>query len=675
MDTIRYSEWDGSQDWASLDADDLMNELHKRLMDHGDLSQALRMMQRGGFKGNQGQRMPGLQDFLQRLRQQRQQQLQKYNLGSMMDDIREKLEDIVKTERDGIQKKVSEARQKANDEGSPLTPEMRQKMLKRMEDMAAQNSQKLDALPPDMGGQIKELSSYDFMDDSARQKFQELMDTLKKNAMSSYAKDMMQGLKNMDPQAISNIRHMLEALNQMLEDRLKGKEPDFDGFMRQFGSMFGPNPPKNLDELIERLAQQMAQAQSLLESLSAEDRQALQDMISSMFDESTQMEMAKLAAHMEQFFPMDELRRRYPFSGDESLSYSEAMKLMEEMQKMDRLQDQLNQAQRAFSLDAIDEDLLKELLGDQAANELGNLRDLARILEEAGYIQRKNGKWELTPRGMRKIGQKALQEIFAHLRKDRIGGHNLRKRGADGEKLPETKKFNFGDDFELDLQKTLMNSLRREHQELPIKLSVEDFEICQRESTTRTATVLMIDLSLSMFMNGRLQAAKRTTIALDTLIRSQFPKDNLHIIGFSQRAGEIKKEDLPFVNWNGYEHGTNIQEALYLARKKLDKEQSGNKQIILISDGEPTAHIEGGQVYFQYPPSFRTLAMTMREVRRCTQKGIVINTFMLDESSYFSTFVIQMARLNKGRVFFANPDDLGKYVLVDYVSGKNKKIF
>jgi uncharacterized protein with von Willebrand factor type A (vWA) domain len=348
---------------------------------------------------------------------------------------------------------------------------------------------------------------------------------------------------------------------------------------------------------------------------------------------------------------------------------------MEEFQKMDRLQDQLNQAQRAFSLDAIDDDLLKELLGDQAADELGNLREIARILEEAGYIQRKNGKWELTPRGMRKIGQKALQEIFAHLRKDRIGGHNMRKRGTDGERLPDTKKFQFGDDFELDLQKTLMNSLRREHQDLPLRLDVEDFEISQRESTTRTATVLMVDLSLSMFMSGRLQAAKRTAIALDTLIRSQFPKDNLHIIGFSQRAGEIKKEDLPFVNWNGYEHGTNIQEALYLARKRLDKEQSGNKQIILISDGEPTAHIEGGQVYFQYPPTFRTMAMTMREVRRCNQKGIVINTFMLDESSYFSTFVVQMARLNKGRVFFANPDDLGKYVLVDYVSGKNKKIF
>ena len=673
MGNIRYSEWDGTQDWANLDAEDVLTELERNLMNHGDLSQALRMMQRGGIKGSSGKRMPGIQDLLQRLRQQKQRQLDKYNLGSMMDDIKEKLEDVVKTERGGIQKRVDDAQQKAEDKNAPVSPEMQQRMLKRMQDLAKQNLEKLDSLPGDPGGQIKELSKYDFMDDEARQKFQELLDQLKKNAMSTYAKDMMQRMQSMDPQTMSRIRHMMEALNQMLEDRLKGKTPDFDKFMREFGDFFGPNPPKDLDELIERMQQQIAQAQSLMDSLSPEDRQSLENMINSMFDESTQFEMAKLAANLEALYPSDDLRQRYRFTGEESVSYSEAMKLMEELQKMDRLQDQLSQAQRSFSLDGVDEELLNELMGDEAARELDSLRNIARILEEAGYIQRKNGRWELTPRGIRRIGQKALREIFSHLNKDRIGGHTTRKKGAGGDRIEETKKYTFGDDFELDLQKTIMNSLKREHEGLPVKLSVEDFEVSQRESVTRTATVLMVDLSLSMFMNGRLQAAKRTAVALDSLIRSQFPKDNLSIIGFSQRAGEIKKEDLPFVNWNGYEHGTNIQHALSLARKKLAKERSGNKQIILISDGEPTAHMEGDQIYFQYPPSFRTLSMTMREVKRCTQKGIVINTFMLDESSYFTSFVIQMARINRGRVFFANPDDLGKYVLVDYVSGKNRK--
>ena len=675
MGTFRYSEWDGTQDWPSPDADDILGELERRLMNDGDLSHALRNMQRLGFMGNQGMRMPGLQDLLQRLRQKRQGKLDKFNLGSMIDDIRKKLEDILKSERTGIQKKLDEARQKALGQESPLSPEMQQKMLKRIEDMAAQNLQKLDELPQDIGGQIKQLSNYDFMDSEARQKFQELMDMLKKNAMSSYAHDMMDQMKSMDPQTMSAIRNMIEALNQMLEDRLKGKEPDFDKFMQQYGQFFGPNPPRSLDELIERMQQQIAQAQSLMESMSPEDRQALENMISSMFDESTQYEMAKLAANLDALYPGDELRKRYPFTGDESISYSEAMKLMEELQKMDRLQEQLTQSQRSFSLDGVDENLLKELLGEEAANEMGNLRDLGKILEDAGYIRRKDGRLELTPRGIRKIGQKALHEIFAQLQKDRMGGHNIRKRGGGGERLEETKKYQFGDDFEIDLQKTIMNSLQREHAGVPVKLKVDDFEVAQRETLTRTATVLLVDLSLSMFMNGRLQAAKRTAMALDSLIRSQFPKDNLYIIGFSRVAGEIKKEDLPFVNWNGYEHGTNIHHALRLARKKLDAERSGNKQIILISDGEPTAHMEGEHIYFQFPPSFRTLSLTLGEVRRCTQKGIVINTFMLDESSYFSSFVIQMARLNRGRVFFANPDDLGKYILVDYVAGKNKRLF
>jgi uncharacterized protein with von Willebrand factor type A (vWA) domain len=674
MGNLQYSEWDGTQDWAKLDADDVLAELERNLMNHGDLSQALRMMQRTGIKGSGDKKMPGLQEMLQRLRHLKQRRLDKYDLGSMMDDIREKLDEILKTEREGIQHKLIDAQQKASDTSGPLSPELQQKMLKRTQDMAVQNQQKLDSLPPDVGGRIKELANYEFMDDGARQQFQELMDMLKKNAMSSYAKDMMQRMKSLDPETMSRIRHMMEALNQMLEDRLKGKKPDFDGFMQQFGEFFGPNPPKDLDELVERMQQQMAQAQSLLDSLSPADRQALESMISSMFDDATQFEMAKLAANLEALYPSDDLRQRYKFTGEESLSYSEAMKLMEELQKMDRLQDQLGQAQRSFSLDGIDEELVKELMGDQSAGELDDLRQIAKMLEDAGYIQRKNGKYELTPRGIRRIGQKALHEIFSHLSKDRMGGHTTRKRGGGGERLEETKRYQFGDDFELDLQRTIMNSLKREHAGVPVKLSVEDFEVAQRETLTRTATVLMVDLSLSMFMNGRLQAAKRTAIALDSLIRSQYPKDNLYIIGFSQRAGEIKKEDLPFVNWNGYEHGTNIQHALSLARNKLSKERSGNKQVILISDGEPTAHIEGDQIYFQYPPSLRTISMTLREVKRCTQKGIVINTFMLDESSYFTSFVIQMARINRGRVFFANPDDLGKYVLVDYVSGKNRKV-
>jgi uncharacterized protein with von Willebrand factor type A (vWA) domain len=205
-------------------------------------------------------------------------------------------------------------------------------------------------------------------------------------------------------------------------------------------------------------------------------------------------------------------------------------------------------------------------------------------------------------------------------------------------------------------------------------MKVDDFEVFKTEAVTRSATVLMLDLSLSMPMRGNFQAAKKVAIALDNLIRSQYPKDSLYIVGFSSYARQIKKESLSYMSWDEFDPYTNMQHGFYLARKLLSKELSSNKQIILISDGEPTAHFEGENVYFEYPPSLRTLQVTLREVRKCTQKGIVINTFMLESGRFLGAFVTQMARLNKGRVFFTSADSLGEYLLVDYIGNKRKKL-
>jgi uncharacterized protein with von Willebrand factor type A (vWA) domain len=381
-----------------------------------------------------------------------------------------------------------------------------------------------------------------------------------------------------------------------------------------------------------------------------------------------------MAANLEALFPSEELRRRYPFTGEESLSYSEALKLMETLQKMDELEGQLRESQYSRSLDAVNEKLLKELMGNEAAEELDRLRSITKVLEEAGYIRWKDGRYELTPRGMRKIGQKALEDIFAQLRKDRAGGHKLNLRGQGGDRIEETKRFEFGDDFQLHLQKTIMNAIQREPHKPPMKMKVDDFEVFKTEAVTRSATVLMLDLSLSMPMRGNFQAAKKVAIALDNLIRMQYPKDSLFIVGFSSYARQIKKESLSYMNWDEFDPYTNMQHGFYLARKLLSKELCSNKQIILISDGEPTAHFEGENVYFQYPPSLRTLQLTLREVRKCTQKGIVINTFMLESGRFLGAFVTQMARLNKGRVFFTSADSLGEYLLVDYIGNKRKKL-
>jgi len=673
MDNSRYSEWDDSQNIFEPDADAMMNELQRNLMRDGDLNEALRMMQRNGLTDNLGRRLPSLKDLIKRLQKRRQEHLDKYKLGSMIDNMRKRLDEIINTEKTGIEHRLEELRKKATEINQDINRDVQDKLLKNLEERASHNLEKLEALPGDIGGRIKELTDYNFMDEEAGRQFQELMEMLKRNAMSSFAKDMTQQLKNMDPNSLAAMRHFMEAVNQMLEARRRGEEPDFEGFMKQFGQYFGDNPPKNLDELIERLQQQMAQAQALMDSLSPADRQALQDMLDSILDESTKLEAAKMMANMESLFPGFLNSEGYDFSGKESISYSEALKLMEHLQKIDKLEGQFQESRYYDTLDDIDEQLVKELLGDNSQEELKRMRELTKILEDAGYIRKNRGRFELTPRGMSKIGEKALNTVFASLKKDRSGSHVIRQRGAGGERTDETKQYEFGDDFDLHLQKTLTNAILREP-EVPVKLKVDDFEVYQQEQATRSATVMLLDMSLSMRMGGNFEAAKIVSIALNSLITSKFPKDSLHILGFSAVARRLTTEELTYITWDDFNPYTNMQHGFMTARKILAKERAVNKQIILISDGMPTAHIENGQIIFQLPTTRRCIDVTLREVTNCTRAGIVINTFMLPSHDIFNMFVDQMARLNHGRVFFTNPGDLGKYIIVDYINNKKTRI-
>lgn len=674
MNKYRYSRWDGSQDFYEADTDSLMEQLEKNLMKDGDLNGALDWLQRGGLLDDRGRRLPSLQDLLQRLRQQRRERLDRYNLGSILDDIREKLENIISIEKCGIQERLEDTRRKAFGDGGDLPSELRDKLLKDMEERGARNLEKMENLPADVGGRIKELSQYDFTDEDARSKFEELMDTLKKNAMSTFARDMMQRLQSMDAGVLAGMRHFLEAVNQMLEARRRGENLNFEGFMEQFGQFFGDDPPLDLDELIERLQQQISQAQSLLESLSAEDRRQLQVLLDSMLDEATRFEAGKLSANLEALFPGWYQPQQYPFSGEEPVSYQEAMKIMEELRKMDTLDNQIRDSQYQRSLEEIDRRLMEECMGEEAVKDLDRMRALTRLLEEARYIRYQDGKYELTPRGIRKIGQKALQTIFDQLSRDRLGGHRLDSLGNGGERLDETKKYEFGDDLNLDIQRTIMNAIKRQGRGTPVKMEVEDFEVFRTEASTRSATVLLLDLSLSMPMRGNFESAKRVAIALDTLIRTQYPRDNLYVVGFSSYGRKMKKEDLVVLRWDEFDPYTNLQHGLYVARKLLSKELCTNKQVILISDGEPTAHFEGGYLHFRFPPSARTLQMTLREVRNCTRKGIVINTFMMEPGRYFGAFVTRMAHINRGRVFYTNSKNLGQYVLVDFLSKKGTRV-
>jgi uncharacterized protein with von Willebrand factor type A (vWA) domain len=649
---FRYSRWDGTQHLDALDADEVLEALSDDLMSYGDLSAALQRLYRWGTGD-----MPGLEQLLRDLREQRERELARYDLDSTVEAIREQLQDVIDTERAGIDRKVDQA-----------PPERR----KLMEKLAKQRRNQLDRIPDDLGGRMKSLRQYEFMDEEAREKFERLLQQLQQQVMDQMFQGLKQSIQSMTQQDLSTVREMVRDLNRMLEQRRQGLDTSaqFRDFMQKYGQMFPPGI-ETLDQLLEHLQRQMAQMQSLMQSLSPEARDELRRMMDELLqDDALRLELARLGAMMQQLMPPSELSERYPFFGDEPLTLQEAMGLMDRLQQMDRLESQLERG--SFRLDDVDRSLLQQMLGPDARQHLDRMRQMTEVLEKAGYVERRDRRLELTPRGMRRIGQGALRDIFDQLKKSRLGQHRLYRTGQGVDAGDELKAYEYGDPFLLDLNETLFNSLQRQGRGLPVQIEASDFVVHKTEHSTQASTVLMIDMSRSMFLRGCFLAAKKVAIALDSLIRSQFPRDSLYVVGFSNHAVELKPQSLPGIALNDYVYGTNMQHGFQVARALLAKHR-GNRQIIMVTDGEPTAHLDNGRVFFAYPPTFRTIQETLREVRRCTRDRIVINTFMLERGPYLTEFVNQMTRINKGRAFFVSPERLGEYILVDYVSGKQRR--
>ena len=662
MSAYRYYQWDGTQDIFEPSAEELMDAISDGLNLNGDVLRVLQRLFQFGLEGQWGQRLKGIQELLRQLRELKRQTLDRYDISSVLDDIREKLDRIVKTEREGIERRLKEA--KAD-----------QEMTKILQNVASKNLSILDNLPQDIAGAIKELASYEFIDAEARRQYEELLDMLRTKVTDAYFKDISQGLEALTQEDISNLKDMLRSFNRMLRERMQGLKPDFQGFMERFGDYFGPERPSSMDELIQMLQRRMAQVQSLLDSMPSEQRNALEDLLESMLqDEGLMDELMELASNMQQLFPMRDLKSRYPFQGEEPLSLTEALRLMEELQGMDELARQLESTRFSPDLDKIDAAKLRQYLGEDAYRSLEQLGRLTDVLEEGGYISRQSGRWELTPKAIRRIGQKALRDVFGYLKKGRFGKHEMANVGRGGDRADDTKQYEFGDPLHIHIEKTLMNVLQRDGPGRPLKIKSEDFEVYQTEYLTQCSTVLMLDMSWSMPMRGNFFAAKKVALALDALIRSQFPRDNLYIVGFSDYAREIKKEQLPYINWNEYVYGTNMHHGFILSRQLLAKHKSGNKQIIMVTDGEPTAHLEGGTVYFDYPPAPRTLEVTLLEAKRCAQERIVINTFMLDRNPYIIQFIDLLTKTNRGRAFYTDRENLGRYMLVDYLTNRRKRI-
>lgn len=657
-----YSRWDGTQTGFQVDADHLFDELADDLLYHGDVNNALRQMMQGGMQDMDGRQMEGIRDMLDRLRERRREILDNHDLGGVFDDIAEALRDVVEEERRALDDMVEQA----SDSGD----ERRQELAS---DSATMKNMELDMLPPDLAGQVKGLQNYEFESEEAQQKFEELMDQLREQLMQQQLDQMAEGVNDMSPEDMQRMKDMLSELNNMLEQRANGVEPDFEKFMEDYGDFF-PENPQTLDELLEVMAQRMAQAQQMMNSMTPEQRQQLQELSNQLMEDmDLNFQMQQLADNLREQFPQMGWGQGYDFQGQDPLDMPQAMDMMGELGDIDQLDNLLRGATNPGALAEVDIDRARELLGDESAESLERMAELARMLEEAGLIQNREGRYELTPRAIRKIGNGALEEIFKKMSDDMMGKHELHKAGQGHEREYETKAYEYGDPFNLHIEQTLRNSIARTGGGTPVQLHPDDFEIERTEQQVRSATVLMLDISMSMAMRDNFLPAKKVTMALHSLISSQYPRDFLGMVSFSEVAREFNAATLPELSWD-YVYGTNMQHSFQIARKMLARE-SGTKQIIMITDGEPTAHItKSGQPYFNYPPSQETVDLTLAEVAKCTREDIRINTFVLDVTHYLRHFVEQISRMNGGRAFFTTNENLGDYILHDFVEHKKTMV-
>lgn len=660
-----YSWRDGTYALEDLDPDDVIEALSDDLMADGDLPSALERITRYGLRRNDEQRLQGTHALLQRVRDQRRGELERYDLDSMVQDIKERISDIVQTERAEIESRRNQSR----DTQGPASHEDWQ----ALESITERKASTLDNFPEEPGSAVTALADYEFMSDFAHAKFDALMDVLQRQVLQTHFKTMQQSMQGLTAGDIAGLNEALRALNDLIEQRDSIYPSDFERFRAAHGSHFPI--ASDLDDLLVHLVDQAARTESLLSSMSPELRCALEEsMGSALRDPQLRDEMARLQALIEPLTAAQRPVAQYPFSGQQSLTFDEALGLMRRMHRLDLLDRALREAQALSSLESIDPESVRDLLGDAAHDSFRALQSIVPLLEEAGYLEGEGETLRLTARGIRRIGQKALQDIFRGVKRTTFGQHTVTSQGSGSDPSDDSKGYEFGDPFLLDLSRTLMNAIQRGDAVGRLQLVKSDFEVFRTEHVSQAATVLMVDLSRSMPMRGCFAAAKKVALALNTLIRSQFPRDQLYLIGFSDYARQLQIESLYRLNMNEYVHGTNIQHGLLLARRLLAGHKSGTRQIILITDGEPTAHCEDNRVHFSYPPSPQTVQATLREVQRCTREEIVINTFMLERNHYLADFVNQMTSINHGRVFFATPERLGDYVLVDYVHGRRKVI-
>jgi uncharacterized protein with von Willebrand factor type A (vWA) domain len=650
----RYGAWhDGPDPLAPpYDVRAALDQLGDHVLAGGTPADALRRLLRRGLDGAHG-----LDEMTRRVRRQRRELRERGRLDGTLEEVRRLLDTAVGQER------------------AALFPDP--------SDDARLREESLDALPQDTARAVRDLDGYDWRSPDARATYDEIRDLLRREVLDSQFRGMKQALESAtDPagqEALQRVKDMLADLNEMLASDARGEHTpeQFDAFMAKYGDMF-PDQPANLDELVDSLARRAAAAERLMRSLTPDQRGELSALMNNALqDMDLSREMQQLGDALRSRRPDLDWNGRARMTGDEPLGVGEGTSALQDLADLEELESALGQDYAGARLDDIDEDAVRRALGRGEADRLQDLRRLERELEEQGYLTRHGERLDLTAKAIRRLGQTALRRVMADLRSTGEGAHDVHDAGRTGELTGASRPWVYGDEQPLDVVRTLTNAVRRRSPgagaRRGVRLAVEDFEVSETERRTAAAVCLLVDMSYSMVLRDTWGPAKATALALHALVTGQFPQDALQVIGFSSYARELGATELAGLEAD-YVQGTNLQHALMLAGRFLDKHPDAEPVVLVVTDGEPTAHLlPNGRPWFAWPPEPETIALTVAQVDRMTRRGATLNVFALDDDPRLTAFVQELARRNGGRVFSPDAGRLGEYVVSDYLQRRSAR--
>ena len=649
---FRYGPWHEGPDPLAppYDIAQALDELGDAVLDGANTADALRDLLRQGAPG-----LRGLEDMLRRVREQRRAMRNKGRLDGTLEQARALLDKAVGQER------------------AALFPDP--------SDDARLRETELDTLPSDPARAIRALSEYDWRSDEARATYEELKDLLRQEVLDTQFRGMKQAMQSMQsgsPEAaaaMQAVKDMMADLNEMLAADARGEhtQEDFDQFMEKHGQFF-PDQPANLEELVDSLARRAAAMERMLASMTPEQRDELAALMAqSMEDMGLASEMSRLNDALRTRRPDLDWTGRTRMKGEQPLGMSDATTALEELADLEELESTLGQEYPGASLEDVDEEAIRRALGRQAVDDLRQLREVERELERQGYLKRDGGRLELTAKAVRRLGATALRRVFASLSGSTRGDHDIPNAGSAGELTGSSRAWRFGDEQPLDVVRTVSNAILRSGPATggrAVKLQVDDFEVVETERRTSAAVCLLVDLSWSMTLRGTWGIAKSTALALHSLVSTRFPQDALQVIGFSNYARVLQPTELAGLDAEMVQ-GTNLQHALLIAGRFLDRHPEHEPVVLVVTDGEPTAHLlPSGDYTFDWPPSPETLAVTLAEADKMTRRGATLNVFMLADDQGLVDFVDKLAKRNGGRVFAPSDDKLGDYVVSDYLRAR-----